>query len=125
VAFSLITYSLNQEQFVDQMQAFWFFFLNCLLDTIMILWRLFSGTRASKKIINEQLTIPYANRNAVLKSYIEWKLDTNVKPSKAYEEINRLVNENNNTVEIEMSPDQLKDFINNGEKPLTEENKEL
>jgi len=120
VAFSLITYSINQEQFVDQMEAFWFFFLNCLLDAIMILWRLFSGTRASKKIVNEQLTLPYANRNSVLKSYIEWKLDTNVKPSKAYEEINRLVNEKNNTVEVELTPDQLKEFINNGEKPSPE-----
>lgn len=92
--------SINQQQFVDQMQAFWYYLLTCAVDLVIVLWNLFRGTRSSSAIISEQLTTPYVNRNRVLNSYIEWKEENNIQPSKSYIKINKLIDEENNVVEM-------------------------
>ena len=117
MALSFMSYSLNQEQFVDQMQAFWNFFINFVADVGLIIWRVFGGTRKAPKIVSEQLTQPYANRNTVLKEYIEWKETANLKPSKSFVKINELVDEENNVITLnkeqlelikKITPEQIK-----------------
>lgn len=92
--------SINQQQFVDQMQAFWYYLLTCIVDAGLVAWNVFRGTRSASAIISEELTTPYVYRNRVLTGYIGWKKENNIQPTKAYEEINRLVNEENNVIEM-------------------------
>ena len=92
--------SINQQQFVDQMQAFWYYLLTCVVDTGIIIWNVFRGTRSASAIVSKQLTFPYVNRNKVLTGYIQWKKENNIKPTESFTEINRLVDEENNVVEM-------------------------
>lgn len=92
--------SLNQQEFVDQMQAFWYYLLTCVVDAGIIIWNVFRGTRSASAIVSEQLTLPYVNRNRVLSAYIEWKETNNIQPTKSYEKINKLIDEENNVVEM-------------------------
>lgn len=92
--------SINQQDFVDQMQAFWYYLLTCIVDAGLIIWNLFRGTRGASAIVSEQLTEPYVNRNKVLTGYIQWKKENNIKPTESFTEINKLIDEENNVVEM-------------------------
>jgi hypothetical protein len=99
--------SLNQEQFVDQMQAFWYYLLSCIIDAGLVAWNLFRGTRASASIIDDELTKPYAGRNKVLKGYIEWKETEGKQPSASFLKIEQLKKEEEGIIEVEMTEEEL------------------
>lgn len=104
VAISMFTtslvISLNQEQFVDQMTAFWYYLCTCLTDAAIIAWNVFRGTASVKGIISDELTQPYANRNRVLKGFIEYVETNNLQPSKSHLKIQKLIDENEGIVEM-------------------------
>ena len=87
---SALVISINQQQFVNQMQAFWFYLMNTVVDVGIVAWNLFRGTMACKSIIEEQIHKPYVNRNKVLKAFIAWKINNNVQPSKSFLRIQEL-----------------------------------
>ena len=84
-----ISLDVNQEQFSDQMVAFWHYALKCAADVGVVLWQLIRGMLATRKIISNEITMVYVGRNKVLKSYIDWRLTTNQPTSKVDEEIQR------------------------------------
>ena len=92
--------SLNQEQFIDQMTAFWYYLCTCLVDTAIIAWNIFRGTASAKGIVSNELTQPYANRNRVLKGFIEYVETNNLQPSKSHLKIQKLIDENEGIVEM-------------------------
>ena len=89
---SAIIISVNQQQFVDQMQAFWYYLLSAAVDVGIVVWNLFRGTTACKPIIEEQIHRPYVNRNKILKAFIAWKIKNDVKPSESFKRIQELTN---------------------------------
>ena len=87
---SAIVISINQQQFVNQMQAFWYYLMSTTVDIGIVAWNLFRGTMACKSIIEDQLHRPYVNRNKVLKAFITWKVNNNIQPSKSHLRIQEL-----------------------------------
>jgi len=87
---SALVISINQQQFVNQMQAFWYYLLSTTVDIGIVAWNLFRGTMACKSIIEDQLHRPYVNRNKVLKAFIAWKINNNIQPSKSFVRIQEL-----------------------------------
>lgn len=87
---SAIVISINQEQFVNQMQEFWYYLLSAAVDIGVVAWNLFRGTMACKPIIEEQIHKPYVNRNKVLKGFISWKIVNNIKTSDSFLYIQKL-----------------------------------
>ena len=104
---SAIVVSINQQQFVDQMQAFWYYVLSATVDVGIIAWNLFRGTMACKSIIEEQIHRPYVNRNKVLKKFISWKLVNNIKTSESHKYIKSLTEE----VVVEMTKEEYEKSI--------------
>ena len=94
---------LNQEQFANQMVAFWHYCLKCVTDVGIVLWQTYRGMLNSRKIISQEYTMPYVGRNKVLKEYYRWQFDTNVIDKSKYESIVKL----QEIVEIELTPEQL------------------
>lgn len=92
--------SINQQEFIDQLHAVLFFLCSFLIDVGMVVWNIFRGTRSVSAIISEQLTIPYANRNTVLKKYIAWKEENSIQTSVMQQKINKLIDEEHNVVEV-------------------------
>ena len=90
---SAIVISVNQQQFVDQIHAFWYYVLSATVDIGIVAWNLFRGTTACKPIIDEQIHKPYVNRNRVLKGFIGWKISNNIQPSKSFLYIQELMKE--------------------------------
>lgn len=84
-----ISLDVNQEQFSDQMVAFWHYALKCASDVGLVLWQLIRGMLATRKIISNEITSAYVGRNKVLKNYIDWRLSTNQPTSKVDEEIQK------------------------------------
>lgn len=74
----------DQKQFEDQMQAFWYYFLSCLEDTLVVVWQAFKGMVTDKKIINSEFVVPYTARVRVLNAYIDWCGENKIPESKAY-----------------------------------------
>lgn len=87
---SAIVVSVNQQEFVNNVQAFWHYLLNAAVDVGVVAWNLFRGTMACKSIIEEQIHRPYVNRNKVLKAFIAWKIAENKKPSESFLHIQEL-----------------------------------
>lgn len=106
-----IILDLNQQQFEDQMRAFFYYLLNALVDAGIVIWKLIQGTRASKRIINKQLIKPYNGRNKVLIAYYNWKKENNIPESASYELLQQvknpvMANNDDNTEYIEMSQEE-------------------
>lgn len=76
--------SANQQQFEDQMQAFWYYLMTCLEDALLISWQTFRGMLTDKKVVNSEYVIPYTARVRVLNSYIDWCAENEIPESKAY-----------------------------------------
>lgn len=106
---SAISVSVNQAQFVDQMQAFWYYVLSAAVDVGVIAWNLFRGTASCKPIIQKQIHKPYVNRNKVLKKFIAWKISNGIENSKSHEYIKSLTEE----VVVEMTKEDYLKSINN------------
>ncbi len=87
---SAIAISINQQEFVNNIQAFWYYLLSTTVDIGLVAWNLFRGTMACKSIIEDQLHRPYVNRNKVLKAFIAWKVNNNIQPSKSFLHIQEL-----------------------------------
>lgn len=75
---------LDQEEFVDNMEAFWHYFMKALEDTFIVLWQMLQGSMKTRKIVTQQLTEPYAGRCSVLTAYLEWRLNENLPDTKSY-----------------------------------------
>lgn len=99
-----IAVSYDQEELVNNVQAFWYYLMSTMVDIGLVAWNLFRGTMACKSIIEEQIHRPYVNRNKVLKGFISWKLANNIQPSKSFERIQELTKpEEEQFVEISKS----------------------
>lgn len=88
-----IAVSYDQEEFVNNMRAFWYYLLTTMVDIGIVAWNLFRGTMACKSIIEEQIHRPYVNRNKVLKGFIAWKINQDIQPSKSFLHIQELTKE--------------------------------
>lgn len=100
---SAIVISVNQQEFINNVQAFWYYLLSATVDVGIVAWNLFRGTMACKSIIEDQIHRPYVNRNKVLKGFIAWKTNNNVQPSKSFLHIQELMKkpeEEENVIEI-------------------------
>ena len=100
---------LNAEQFENQMVAFWHYLLKCATDVGIILWQTFRGMLKTRKIISSELTQPYVGRNKVLKEYYKWELENGFISD---EEYNKIIIDKEE-VEVEMTEQQLKEFMKN------------
>lgn len=103
---SAIVVSVNQQEFVNNVQAFWHYLLNAAVDIGIVAWNLFRGTMACKSIIEEQIHRPYVNRNKILKAFIAWKLVERKEPSESHKYIQELMKPEEEAV-IEISKEQL------------------
>ena len=83
-AFSL---GADKQEFIDNMDAFWHYFLKAVEDTFVILWQTLQGMLKTRKIVSQQLTEPYAGRVKVLENYLEWRLTNKIPDTKVYEEM--------------------------------------
>ena len=85
IMFSMLTTSIvlapDQQQFENQMLAFWHYVLVCCEDVGVILWQTFRGMVSARKLVSEELTTPYVNRNRVLDCYYKWVGDNQDKLS--------------------------------------------
>lgn len=81
--------SADKEQFESQMVAFWHYFLKVVEDVGIVLWQFTRGMFASRKIVSEQYTQPYAGRVLVLRAYAEWRLENNRPNGKLYDEMEK------------------------------------
>lgn len=97
---SALIVSVNQQQFVDQMQAFWYYLLSAAADVGIVAWNLFRGTMACRPIIEEQIHRPYVNRNKVLKSFISWRVSNGIKLSDSFRRIQELTGAKEEVVEM-------------------------
>lgn len=79
VMFSMVITSIilapDQEQFENQMIAFWHYVLICCEDIGMLLWQLFRGMLNARKLVSQELTEPLVGRIYVLESYFKWVSD--------------------------------------------------
>jgi len=95
LALSMLTTSFgleaSKEEFQNNMIAFWHYCLKAVEDTGIVLWQFVNGTLRARRIVSSQLTQPYAGRNAVLQSYVNWRQETHAKQSPAYRELNEEV----------------------------------
>lgn len=99
-----IAVSINQEELMNNVQAFWYYLMTTMVDVGLVAWNLFRGTTACKTIIEEQIHKPYVNRNKVLKGFIAWKLANNIQPSESYLHIQELMKpEEEQVIEIKKS----------------------
>lgn len=81
----------NQEQFENQVVAFWHYVLTCAEDVGIILWKVLSGVFASRKMINSEITRPLVDRNMILTKYIDWCAENNIEISKAKQIYDKIV----------------------------------
>ena len=87
--FTAFGLSADQQQFENQMVAFWHYCLKAIEDIGVVLWQFTRGMFQVRKIISQQLTTPYAGRNRVLEEYINWRLENNVPDSLVHTELNK------------------------------------
>lgn len=99
-----LTLDINQEQFEDQMVAFFHYLLKCVEDVGIVLWQFLRGMLKTRSIISGELTQVYVGRNKVLTEYLEWRLTTKQPNSKVYEELHK----DDDVETIEMTEEQLK-----------------
>lgn len=81
----------NQEQFVDNVTAFWHYLLTCAEDVGIILWQTLRGVFGSRKIISSEITQPLIGRNQVLMEYIQYCNDNHIETTKAKKIYDKLV----------------------------------
>lgn len=95
VMISMFTASLflnpNSEEFAQQLNSFWYWFVNCCMDIGIILWKVLQGFTSSRKIISSELTTPLATRNQILTEYIDWCVANNIETSKATMIYNKII----------------------------------
>lgn len=103
---SAIVVSVNQQEFVNNVQAFWHYLMNAAVDVGIVAWNLFRGTMACKSIIEEQIHRPYVNRNKILKAFIAWKLVERKEPSESHKYIQELMKKPEEEQVIEISKEQ-------------------
>lgn len=80
----------NSQQFEEQMQSFWSYFISTAIDFFTVAWQCIRGTGVARGIISNELTTPLHNRNDILIKYSQWCLDNNIEKSKSqliYEKI--------------------------------------
>lgn len=80
---------MDQEQFADQMEAFWHYFLKAVEDTFVVLWQMLRGMMNTRGIVTQQMTKPYAGRVKVLTEYLEWRLKNEIPDTESYKELNQ------------------------------------
>lgn len=107
VMFSMVAVSMfltsigldaNQEQFDNQMVAFWHYVLTCAEDVGVILWKVLSGVFASRKMIDSEITRPLIDRNMILSEYLEWCVENKVETSKAKQIYDKIIESENKMI---------------------------
>lgn len=91
---SMITTSImlspNQDEFANQMMAFWNYLLTACEDIGIVVWQSTRGMVSSRKIISRELTAPLVGRNIVLTEYNEWCVEYHIEKSKSYQIYNAI-----------------------------------
>ena len=88
----------NQEQFENQVVAFWHYVLTCAEDVGIILWKVLGGIFASRKMIDSEITRPLVDRNMILTKYLEWCVDNKIETSKAKQIYDKIVESENKVI---------------------------
>ena len=105
VAFSMFVTAFgleaDKQEFVDNMVEFWHYCMKVCEDIGIVAWQFSQGMIRTRGIISSQLTIPYTNRNKILKEYIDWRLAEKKPNTLVYDELN-------SKQEIELTEEQLK-----------------
>lgn len=99
---------INQQQFEDQMVAFFHYLLKCAEDVGIVLWQLLRGMLKTRSIVSGELTQVYVGRNKVLTDYLEWRLATNQPDSNVYKELHK----DDDVETIELTEEQLTQITN-------------
>lgn len=81
---TVIGLDANQQQFENQMVAFWHYLLTCVEDIGIIVWQTLRGILGSPKIISAEITQPFIGRNKVLTDYVEWCSENHIESSKSF-----------------------------------------
>ena len=79
---------IDETQFVNQMEAFWHYFLKAVEDTFVVLWQMLQGMMKTRKIVTQQMSDPYAGRVKVLMAYLEWRLKNKIPDTESFKELN-------------------------------------
>ena len=79
---------IDETQFVNQMEAFWHYFLKAVEDTFVVLWQMLQGMMKTRKIVTQQMSDPYAGRVKVLMDYLEWRLKNKIPDTESFKELN-------------------------------------
>lgn len=92
---SMFTASLminpNTEEFIGQLNSFWYWLITCCSDVGIIVWKVLQGFASSRKIISEEITTPLAKRNEILTEYIDWCVENKIETSKASLIYNKII----------------------------------
>lgn len=91
IAFSMFVTSFgvtaDAQEFANQMERFWHYFLKVCEDIFIILWQVTKGMLRVKKIISSELTQPYAGRNKVITEFVEWELEQGYVDKEYYDKL--------------------------------------
>lgn len=79
------TLGADKQEFENNMVAFWHYCLKAMEDLGVVCWQFFNGIMRTRKVVSDNLTRPYANRNYVLQEYVNWRHETNAQDSPVFE----------------------------------------
>lgn len=108
-----LSLDINQQQFEEQMVAFFHYLLKCLEDVGIVLWQFLRGMLKTRSIISGELTQVYVGRNKVLTDYLEWRLATSQPDSNVYKELHK----DDDVETIELTEEQLTQITNPSASP--------
>lgn len=82
-----IALEADKEQFETQAIAAAHYCMKAFSDIGIVLWQLFRGIISAPRIVSNQLTLPYAERNKVLMSYYSWREEKGLEVPNCYKEL--------------------------------------
>ena len=88
--FTSIGLAPDQQEFENQMVAFWHYVLVCCEDVGIILFQTFRGMVSARKLVSQEMTEPLVGRNYILDKYYAWVVDNDIAPSRG-EQIAKLI----------------------------------
>lgn len=108
LAFSMVatgfTLTADQEEFENNMVECAHYMMKAAEDIGIIAWQLFRGAIMTRGIVSSQLTVPYVNRNNILKAYYRWREKNGKSVPLAYKE---LTHDETEDEYIELTPEEL------------------
>jgi len=102
--FTALGLELYKDEFETVAQRILHYLLKIATDVGVIVWQISHGLLKTRSIVSAQLTTPFANRNAVLIGYYQWRLDKKeVVPSAVLREITPETADDSDVIEVDES----------------------